>query len=554
MSAAPEPLLSIRGLKTWFDTEKGLVKAIDGIDLDIAPGQTVALVGESGSGKSMTALSILGLVPRPVGRIEAGSIHFEGTDLVRLPEEKLRDIRGNRISMIFQEPMTSLNPVFRIGHQIASVIRLHQGGSKDAAWAQAVELLDRVGIPEPARNALSYPHEFSGGMNQRAMIAMALACRPRLLIADEPTTALDVTVQAQILRLLRTLQEEIGMAVLLITHDLGIVAEMADEVFVMQQGKIVEHGGVHAIYKSPQEPYTQKLLAAVPRIDLSPAPGPPAGNGKAATPPPLIEVTNLEKYFPIRKGVLRRTAGFVKAVDGISFTIPKGKTVALVGESGSGKTTAGRTILRLLEPTGGTIHFDGREVTGLAREGLRSLRKRMQIIFQDPFGSLNPRISVQAMLSEILFVHNIGEKNSRRDRVAELLRTVELPEDAMYRFPHEFSGGQRQRLAIARALAVEPDFIVADEAVSALDVTIRAQILALLSSLQEKLGLTYLFITHDLGVTQQFCDSVVVMHRGQIVEQGDTDSVFRAPQHPYTQRLLDAVPLPDPDARRIRQD
>ena len=550
MSKPTPNLLEIRGLKTHFDTEKGLVKAIDGIDLDIAPGKTVALVGESGSGKSMTALSILGLVPQPVGKIVAGSITFDGRDLAKMPEETLRTIRGNDISMIFQEPMTSLNPVFRIGHQIAAVIRLHQKVSKADAWKQAIELLDFAGIPEPARNASSYPHEFSGGMNQRAMIAMALACRPKLLIADEPTTALDVTVQAQILRLLRKLQTDIGMAILLITHDLGIVAEMADEVSVMQNGLIVEQGPVHGIYKNPQEGYTQKLLAAVPRIDLTPAEPPPEPEPEA----PLVEVMDLQKYFPIRTGVFRRTAGFVKAVDGISFAIPKGKTVALVGESGSGKTTAGRTILRLLEPTGGRICFDGRDITTLQRDALRTLRKRMQIIFQDPFGSLNPRISVYNMLSEILFVHRIGTKKDRRDRVAELLRLVELPADIMTRYPHQFSGGQRQRLAIARALAVEPDFVVADEAVSALDVTIRAQILELLKNLQQKLGLTYLFITHDLGVTQQFCDRVVVMHQGVIVEHGATDAVFRNPQHPYTQRLLDAVPLPDPDARRIRED
>jgi len=550
MSDSTPNLVEIRGLKTHFDTEKGIVKAIDGIDLDIAPGKTVALVGESGSGKSMTALSMLGLVPKPVGKIVAGSIRFDGRDLTKLPEDALRHIRGNDISMIFQEPMTSLNPVFRIGHQIASVIRLHQNLPKAAAWKKAIELLELAGIPDPERNAMSYPHEFSGGMNQRAMIAMALACRPKLLIADEPTTALDVTVQAQILRLLRQLQLDIGMAILLITHDLGIVAEMADTVSVMQNGLIVEQGPVHGIYKTPRESYTQKLLAAVPRIDLTPAEPPPEPEPEA----PLIEVMNLQKYFPIRKGVLRRTAGFVKAVDGISFAIPKGKTMALVGESGSGKTTAGRTILRLLEPTGGRICFDGRDITTLPRDALRTLRKRMQIIFQDPFGSLNPRISVYSMLSEILFVHRIGNKGDRRDRVAEILRLVELPADIMGRYPHEFSGGQRQRLAIARALAVEPDFVVADEAVSALDVTIRAQILDLLKNLQEKLGLTYLFITHDLGVTQQFCDRVVVMNRGAIVEHGPTDAVFRNPQDPYTQRLLDAVPLPDPDARRIRQD
>ena len=539
-----EPLLSIRNLKTYFSTDAGEVRAVDDVSIDVPKGKTLALVGESGSGKSMTALSVIRLVPEPAGKIVGGEILFKGRNLLELPLRDMRSIRGNDISMIFQEPMTSLNPVFRIGSQISATIRLHRGVDQDEARKQTIALLDRVGIPEPAERIDDYPHQFSGGMRQRVMIAMALACNPELLIADEPTTALDVTIQAQILDLLKKLQDEEGLSILLITHDLGIVAQFADDVAIMKDGKIVERGDVHTIYRTPKERYTIDLLNAVPKLDLSPS---PFDEEDTSDDMVLLKVEHLQKLFPIKRGILARTVGEVRAVDDVSFSIPVGQTLSLVGESGSGKTTTGRAILRLIEPTEGSVKFDGVEVTELPKKELRELRRRIQIIFQDPYGSLNPRMTVYSMISEILKVHNLRPKNQRRDRVYELLHLVGLAPESADRYPNEFSGGQRQRIGIARALAVEPDLIVADEAVSALDVTIQAQILKLLEDLQEQLGLTYLFISHDLAVTQNISDYVAVMQQGRIVEQGPTQKIFRSPQHAYTKSLLAAVPIADPD-------
>jgi peptide/nickel transport system ATP-binding protein len=543
MNAMSDIILSIRNLKTYFSTDIGDVRAVDDVSLDVPKGKAVALVGESGSGKSVTALSIIRLVPEPAGKIVGGEILFQGRDLLTMSTAEMREIRGNDISMIFQEPMTSLNPVFRIGNQIAAAIRLHRGVDWDEARRQTIGLLDRVGIPKPEERIDDFPHQFSGGMRQRAMIAMALACDPVLLIADEPTTALDVTIQAQILDLMKKLQVEEHLSVLLITHDLGIVAQFADSVAIMKDGKIVERGDVRTIYKEPKERYTIDLLSAVPKLDLEPTPV----EEEDGTDMVLLKVENLSKYFPVKRGILSRTVGEVRAVDDVSFSIPVGETLSLVGESGSGKTTTGRAILRLIEPTAGSVKFDGIEVTELERKELRELRRRIQVIFQDPYGSLNPRMTVYSMLAEILKVHNLRPRNQRRDRVYELLSTVGLSSDSADRYPNEFSGGQRQRIGIARALAVEPDLIVADEAVSALDVTIQAQILKLLEDLQDRLGLTYLFISHDLAVTQNISDYVAVMQNGKIVEQGPTQKIFRHPTHPYTQSLLAAVPIADPD-------
>jgi peptide/nickel transport system ATP-binding protein len=543
MNAMSDIILSIRNLKTYFSTDIGDVRAVDDVSLDVPKGKAVALVGESGSGKSVTALSIIRLVPEPAGKIVGGEILFQGRDLLTMSTAEMREIRGNDISMIFQEPMTSLNPVFRIGNQIAAAIRLHRGVDWDEARRQTIGLLDRVGIPKPEERIDDFPHQFSGGMRQRAMIAMALACDPVLLIADEPTTALDVTIQAQILDLMKKLQVEEHLSVLLITHDLGIVAQFADSVAIMKDGKIVERGDVRTIYKEPKERYTIDLLSAVPKLDLEPTPV----EEEDGTDMVLLKVENLSKYFPVKRGILSRTVGEVRAVDDVSFSIPVGETLSLVGESGSGKTTTGRAILRLIEPTAGSVKFDGIEVTELERKELRELRRRIQVIFQDPYGSLNPRMTVYSMLAEILKVHNLRPRNQRRDRVYELLSTVGLSSDSADRYPNEFSGGQRQRIGIARALAVEPDLIVADEAVSALDVTIQAQILRLLEDLQDRLGLTYLFISHDLAVTQNISDYVAVMQNGKIVEQGPTQKIFRHPTHPYTQSLLAAVPIADPD-------
>ncbi len=621
--ASAAPLLEVRDLKTCFDSEQGEVRAVDGVSFHIGRGETLAIVGESGSGKSVTSLSIMRLITGS-GRIAGGSILLNGDNLLAKSEAGMRRIRGNDISMIFQEPMTSLNPVFTVGNQIAETIALHKRIGAAAARRQSIEMLELVGIPEPARRFNAFPHQMSGGMRQRVMIAMALSCSPKLLIADEPTTALDVTIQAQILDLMRRLQKEFGMSILFITHDLGVVAEVADRVVVMYAGRAVETATVTDLFENPRMPYTIGLLNSVPRVDreafrqqrLRAIPGnvpnpidlpsgcafhprcrfaveacgrevprledtgnghmarclrsseialivsaphdawtvqaTGAGTGPAATAKRLLEVKNLSVSFPIRGGLASRVIGRVQAVCDISFDIAAGEVVGLVGESGSGKTTAGQALLRLVEPTGGKVMFDGIDVGALDRSGLRDLRRRMQIIFQDPFASLNPRMTVEEIVGEAFVIHKLERGPNRRARIAEILQSVGLSSDHMRRYPHEFSGGQRQRIGIARALAVRPQFIVADEPVSALDVSIQAQVVNLLQDLKQQLGLTLLFIAHDLGVVEYLCDRVIVMYLGRIMEVAPARRLYASPAHPYTEALLSGVPIPDPMVKRQR--
>ncbi len=556
-----ETLLSIKDLRVTFDHGKSV--AVDGLSFDVRPGECVAVVGESGSGKSVTAMSILGLTAFNGGRTETGRIAFtrrngKVVDLATAPEASLRTIRGDEIAMIFQEPMTSLNPVFTVGEQIAEVIRNHkQVGAAEASRA-ALALIERVRIPEPERRYSQYPHELSGGMRQRVVIAMALACAPRLLIADEPTTALDVTIQAQILHLVRSLSKESGMAVLFITHDMGVVAEMADRVVVMRHGRKVEEADVRALFAAPREDYTQVLLASVPRLGSMRGFAQPRkfgfDNAAQATPPrptqPLLEVRNLVTRFPVRKGLLQRHVANVHAVDDVSFSIGSGETLALVGESGCGKSTTGRSILRLVKATSGSVTLEGQDVLGLSADALRQRRRNMQIIFQDPYAALDPRLTAIEQVAEPLVIHGVDHGSALTDRVVALFRRVGLSEDQLDRYPHEFSGGQRQRLCIARALTLSPKLIVADEPVSALDVSIQAQVVNLLIELQEELGLSYLFISHDMAVVERMSHRVAVMHMGRIVEVGPRGAVFDDPRHPYTRTLLAAVPKPDPAASR----
>ncbi|OGA64534.1 MAG: ABC transporter ATP-binding protein [Betaproteobacteria bacterium RIFCSPLOWO2_12_FULL_65_14] len=601
------PALRIDGLRTVLDTPRGTVRAVDGIDFELRAGECFALVGESGSGKSMTALSIMRLLPE-AGRIVGGQVGLDGVDLLGLPEAAMRSVRGRRVAMIFQEPSTALNPVLTVGRQIVEVIERHTKAAREEARREALELLRSVGIPDAERRFEQYPFELSGGLKQRAMIAGALAVDPEVLIADEPTTALDVTIQAQILDLLARLLSERGMALLLITHDLGIVAKMAHRVAVMYAGEIVELAEREAFMRAPQHPYSQKLFAALPsprrragelavirgqvppltqefracrfaercdqvfdrcRIEapalLEPQPGQlarchlreagpaaprvqelfsekkpesVAGEGEV-----LIRVRDLQVHFPIRRGLLKRTVGYVKAVDGVSFELQRGRTLALVGESGSGKTTTGKAILQLIAPTAGSVRFGEHELPALTRRELRPRRTAMQIIFQDPYGSLNPRMRVVEILLEGMRSLGIGRDDAERTgRIMSLLGEVGLPAEALGRYPHEFSGGQRQRIAIARALAVEPKLIVCDEPTSALDVSVQAQILNLLRALQRRLGIAYLFITHNIAVVEYLAHEVAVMYQGKIVEHGDVDRVLGAPSHPYTRELLAAVP------------
>ena len=631
------PILSVSDLRTHFRTAEGIARAVDGVSFDIHTGETYALVGESGCGKSVTALSILRLVPEPAGYHAGGSIHFQDRDLAALPRAAMRTIRGNRISIIFQEPMTALNPVLSIGNQVGEVFRLHRGMTRSAARDASIRILDHVGIPDPDKRVDEYPHQLSGGMRQRVMIAMALACRPALLIADEPTTALDVTIQDQILTLIRDLRREFGTAVLLITHDMAVVSENADRVGVMYAGRLVEQASREALFKRPAHPYTQLLMEALPsrgapNKPLATIPGrvpkatrfpegcrfnnrcpyvmdrcrresPPsyaAGPGHTAEcfliekngpqitqmtadsessfaselgspngePIPArnrvdsisvhprdlramsLSVRNLKMYFPIRRGLFKRTVGHVRAVDGVDLTIRRGETVALVGESGCGKTTVGKCIVRLLDPTGGEILFDNAPIATLTRAALKPYRRRIQMIFQDPFSSLNPRRSIGDTLLEGMETHGI--RSNRADCIAQLrdlMPRVGLDPDMIDRYPHEFSGGQRQRIGLARALAVEPDMIVCDEATSSLDVSVQAQILNLLKRLQRELGLSYLFISHDLSVVRHISDRTAVMYLGHIVESGPTGPVTSHPAHPYTRALMAAVPRIDDQGR-----
>ena len=523
-------LIEIRDLAVEFITGDTRQRAVEGISFDIRRGETLALVGESGSGKSVTAHSILRLLPYPIASHPSGSIHYAGKDLLKLDEKHLRRLRGNRIAMIFQEPMTSLNPLHSVEKQINEVLALHKGLTGKAATERTLELLALVGIPEPRKRLKALPHELSGGQRQRVMIAMALANEPELLIADEPTTALDVTVQLKILELLKELQGRLGMALLLISHDLNVVRQIAHRVCVMQRGSIVEQASCEELFRSPQHPYTQTLLNAEP------------SGGPVDTVPgkPLIEVEDLRVWFPIKKGLLKRTVDHVKAVDGVSFSLPQGQTLGIVGESGSGKSTLGLAILRLLSSEG-AIRFQGQPLQGLSQQQVRPLRRQMQVVFQDPFGSLSPRMSVSEIVGEGLRIHGMGTVAEQEQAIIEALTEVGLDPQTRHRYPHEFSGGQRQRIAIARALVLKPALILLDEPTSALDRTVQRQVVELLRSLQLKYNLTYLFISHDLAVAKALSHQLMVVKQGKVVEQGAAEAVFAAPQHPYTQQLLEAA-------------
>ena len=536
-------LLQVENLSTWFGDGENAVRAVDGIDFRIRQGETFVLLGESGCGKTITALSIMRLLP-PAARIRGGSVRLDGRDLFTLPEYAMRDVRGGRIAMIFQEPQTSLNPVMTAGQQIGETLRRHKGLKGRTQRDRTVELLEEVGIPEAGRRIDEYPHQFSGGMKQRIMIAIALAGEPELLIADEPTTALDVTIQAQILNLMKRLQQERGMAILFITHDLGVTSEIADDVAVMTAGKIVETNSRDTFFAAPRHPYSKLLFEAVPgrekrERERADSPGTTADTPDTA----LLQIRDLKVHYPIRKGLFKRIVGYVRAVDGVAIEIPAGRTVAIVGESGSGKTTLGKGILQLLQPTAGSVRFEGVELTHLKGEALRRMRSDLQIVFQDPYSSMNPRMMVADIIEEGMIAQGIGgTREERRRRVDQLLQQVGLKPEYKFRYPHEFSGGQRQRICIARALAVEPRLIICDEPTSALDVSVQAQILQLLKDLQRDLGLTYLFITHNIAVVEYIAHYVAVMYEGKIVEQGGVDAVLYSPQHPYTQKLLSAVP------------
>jgi peptide/nickel transport system ATP-binding protein len=643
------PVLEISDLRTYFHTEDGVVRAVDDLAFRLDQGRTLGIVGESGSGKSVTSLSIMRLLA-PTAHIETGRISFLGRDLVRLPERQMQSIRGRNISMIFQEPMTSLNPVFTVGAQIIEAIILHQRVSKTAARAKTIELLRQVGIPKPEQRVDYYPHQMSGGQKQRVMIAMALSCNPQLLIADEPTTALDVTFQAQILEILRRLRDARGMAIIFITHDLGVIAEIADDVLVMFEGREVEYGPVLEIFSNPKHPYTKGLLACRPQLEtkyrrlptvddfmevivegatgsanapLAPVSGAtatsgtntlaPAADGNiAAVPPPNVRVRIIEKkmdsarlqhletegrgrllhpkselswighpwkeghhapetqtvaegtkpllavkslkvHFPVRRGILARTIDHIRAVDDVSFNIYRGQTLGLVGESGCGKTTTGRAILRLIEPTAGQVVYDGIDISQISGSELRAMRGKMQIVFQDPYGSLNPRMTIESAITEPMAIQHIGTNRAeRRDRAAQLLREVDLDPAHLRRYPHEFSGGQRQRICIARALAAGPEFIICDEAVSSLDVSVQAQVLNLLKDLQDKHGLTYIFISHSLAVVKFMADMMAVMNDGRIIEFGPSENIYNNPREKYTKRLIDATPNDDLELIRRR--
>ena len=542
-----EVLLDVQHLQTYLKSGKQLVKAVDDISFQIPKGETFCLVGESGSGKSITALSIMRLLPQGIASHPAGEIWFQGQNLLSLEDAALRTIRGSQIAMIFQEPMTSLNPVFTVGEQIMEALQLHHPElSDEAAQQRTIDALTQVQMPHPDQRFYDYPHQLSGGQRQRVMIAMALACDPELLIADEPTTALDVTVQAEILKLLRHLQAETGMSILLITHDFGVVAQMAQQVGVMQYGKLVEVGQASQVLTAPQHAYTRKLLASVPENLVKPVRSSASvalGTVEQAELPPLVQAQQVKVWFPVKKGVFRRTVDHIKAVDDVSLSIPRGQIVALVGESGCGKTTLGRAIIRLESVTAGTIHLDQQDLTALNQRQLRPLRPKMQMVFQDPQSSLNPRLLIVTTLTDPLKVHGIGKTEAERiELAAQALESVQLKRDYLWRYPHEFSGGQRQRIGLARALVLNPEFIVCDEITSALDVSVQAEILQLLLKIRDERNLTLLFITHNISVVEYLSDEIVVMYQGKIVEQGQTADVCRNPQNPYTQKLLAAVP------------
>ncbi len=570
------PLLAVDRLWVDFTSPERTIHAVRDVSFEIASGETLAIVGESGSGKSVTALSLMRLVEHGGGRIVRGTLDFarrngRRLDLARTAGATMRSIRGGEIAMVFQEPMTSLNPVFTVGEQIAESIRLHQGKGRAAARAEALRMLELVRIPQAGQVLTRYPHQLSGGMRQRVMIAMALSCRPSLLIADEPTTALDVTIQAQILTLIRLLQDEMGMAVLFITHDMGVVAEVADRVLVMRHGESVEEDRVERIFAAPAHPYTRALLAAVPKLGAmhgtdAPQKFPPASgetSGGEVQPPrsarvpgetPLLEVRGLKTRFDLDAGFFGRVRQRVHAVEQVSFDLRPGETLALVGESGCGKSTAARSLLRLVEVQGGSIEFEGRDIAQLSAKEMQPLRRDIQMIFQDPFASLDPRLTVGFSIAEPLHVHGVAKGVAAAERVARLLQQVGLSPDYAQRYPHELSGGQRQRIAIARALALNPKIIVADEPLSSLDVSVQAQIVNLLIDLQAEFGLAYLFISHDMAVVERVSHRVAVMYLGQIVEIGSRRAVFEHPQHPYTRKLMAAVPVADPNRRSRRRE
>ncbi|SFG67268.1 ABC transporter ATP-binding protein [Pontibacter chinhatensis] len=585
----PTPILQVRDLETVFSTRSGNTKAVDKISFDVYPGEVVAIVGESGSGKSVTALSLMRLL-HAAGVTTEGSAIFNSpkygeVDLLQLREQQLQRVRGSEISMVFQEPMSSLNPVYTCGKQVAEVLLLHTKLSKKEAKERVLQLFEQVKLPDPERIYKAYPHELSGGQKQRVMIAMAMACKPALLIVDEPTTALDVTVQARVLQLIDELRVQENTAVLFISHDLGVVAGIADRVLVMYQGKVVEQGKVLDIFTNPQHPYTKGLLACRPQLATPPqailptisdflseskyndTPSEPKKQtrtaGAAATStakaaqyqkPVLLQAQDLKVYFPIQKGFLSRTAEYVKAVDGVSFEVKHGETLALVGESGSGKTTLGRALLRLVEPTAGRILFNGQDLTRLSPEELRKSRRHFQMVFQDPYASLNPMHTVGEAIMEPMQVHNFYKNDrERRGKAMELLDKVGLPEDSFQRYPHEFSGGQRQRISIARALALQPKCLICDEPVSSLDVSVQAQVLNLLNSLKRELQIACIFITHDLAVAKHMADRILVMNKGRIVESGTPDMLFEQPHHAYTRMLIDAIPKGEPEDIRAAQ-
>ena len=566
-----QPIARFENLKVEFQTQDGPVEAVKGVSFDIAAGETVAIVGESGSGKSVSSLSLMRLVEYGGGEISDGRLLFDRgdagqVDLRTMDAKDMRAIRGREIGMIFQEPMTSLNPVFTIGRQLIEGLRLHMGMSKVAARNRAIDLLRQVRIPDAERRLGQYPHELSGGMRQRVVIAMALACEPRLLIADEPTTALDVTIQAEILGLMNKLKKDTGTAVLFITHDMAVVAQMADRVVVMFRGEKVEEGRVEDIFENPQHPYTQNLLAAVPKLgemrgEPTPKPlsliGQPEKSLIGSVPPTqevLLDVRNLTTRFNVKGGFFRRTVARVHALENVSFSIKKGATLSLVGESGSGKSTCGRSILRLEEPQSGSIRLGDTDILALDSAGLRDARRDMQMVFQDPFASLNPQMTLADQVAEPLKNYNMAQGSELMDRVARLFDRVELPRAFMRRFPHELSGGQRQRIAIARALALNPKLLIADEAVSALDVSVQAQVLNLMLELQAELGISMLFISHDMAVVERVSHHVAVMYLGRIVEMGTRQEVFEDPRHEYTKTLMAAVPVADPRQRTLTED
>lgn len=563
MTSSKTPLLSVRDLRVALPTEDGPREILHGVDFDLNANEILALVGESGSGKSVSALTLMGLLPSADAKV-TGSIKFEGREIIGLPAREMRKLRGQGIAMIFQEPMTSLNPLLQIGYQLEEAVRAHAKVDRRTARSRALELLNKVRIPDAERRMGNYPHHFSGGMRQRVMIAMALAAKPRMLIADEPTTALDVTIQAEILQLVRDLQKSEGMGVLFITHDMGVVAETADRTMVMYHGNAVESGPTATIFAEPKHDYTRRLLAAVPRLGAMAGhdrpqrfqqigdTAPQAGRlAIAEQGEEVLSVRNLVKRFDIKGGPLGRVTGRVHAIDDVSFSLNAGETLALVGESGCGKSTTGRAITRVLEADGGEVTLCGIDVLKARGEDLRRMRRSVQMIFQDPYASLNPRIRVGASICEAFVVNGLGSVDEAREKAARLLARVGLPPDVASRFPHEFSGGQRQRLAIARALMLDPRVIVADEAVSALDVSVKAQVSNLLMDLQEEFGVGYLFISHDMAVVERIAHRVAVMYSGRIVEIGPRAQVFGRPTHPYTRRLLEAVPVADPARREM---